>query len=365
MGAASLRHKITRYEEVKRRGVDYILAHENPDGSFGPVEDGFYFYRLPWTFMAAGETRAALGICRWVRENMLTEDGDFDRGLRKLTDAYAYRNGTFIYGAHMARQYDLSVGCMGFLLTLRDPASGGFAKDMTPDGPSDEMDVPYTVGSGLACIATGRMDAARGVYGYLASLWEQQDELPDRLYYNMSRRTGRVIREFPPEERFWHVVVAQEAMMQRWTVGGIASAFLCRLYMADPNPEYIGLARRYMRFSMESTEGQFAFAPVCKSGLGLVAAVPGDRRAAVPGLDDAHGRLVRRHAVGGRELGGQLPLRRRGVEPDPPGRRVRRPRRQYHRRAIVTRVARGNDGGTGPRRRCGRPSGPGPLGPGA
>ena len=56
------------------------------------------------------------------------------------------------------------------------------------------MDVPYTVGSGLACIATGDMDSALGVYRYLASLWEQQDELPDRLYYNMSRRTGKVIK---------------------------------------------------------------------------------------------------------------------------------------------------------------------------
>ena len=358
LGAASLRHKIAKYEEVKRRGVDFILGHENADGSFGPVEDGFFFYRLPWTFMVAGETRAALGICRWVRENMLTEEGDFDRGLRKLTDAYAYRNGTFIYGAHMARQYDLSVGCMGFLLTLRDPASGGFAKDMTPDGPSDDMDVPYTVGSGLACIATGDMDAALGVYGYLVSLWEQQDELPDRLYYNMSRRTQKVIREFPPEERLWHVVVAQDAVMQRWTVGGIASAFLCRLYMADPNPEYVGLARQYMGFSMESTDGPVCVRARVQVGVGLVAALPGDRRRPVPRLDGAHGRLVRRHAVRRRELGGQLPLRRQGVEPDPPGGRVRRPRRQHHRGAVVTLAAK-------PRQRCGRPSGPGPLGRGA
>ena len=149
---------------------------------------------------------------------------------------------------------------------------------MTPDGPSDDMDVPYTVGSGLACIATGDMDSALGVYRYLVSLWEQQDELPDRLYYNMSRRTGKVIREFPPEERLWNVVVAQDAVMQRWTVGGIASAFLCRLYMSDPNPDYIGLARQYMQFSMESTDGQFEFAPVCKSGWGssLLYQVTGD-----------------------------------------------------------------------------------------
>ena len=339
-----MRANIAKYESVKRKGVDYILEHANPDGSYGPVEDGFYFYRLPWTFLVAGETRAALGICRWVRENMLTDEGDFDRGLRKLTDAYAYRNATFIYGAHMARQYDLSVGCMPFLLSLQDPVSGGFANDLTEDGLSDTMDVPYTVGSGLACIATGNMDAALKVYYYLASLWDQQDELPDRLYYNMSRRTRKVVREFPPEERRWHVVVAQDPVLQRWTVGGIASAFLSRLYMSDPKPEYIALARQYMRFSMESTDGQFEFAPVCKSGLGIVAAVPGDRRPAVPRLDRAHGRLVHRHPVRGRELVRQLPGRRQGVEPDTLGRRVRGARRQHRRRPVVAPIAASPEG---------------------
>ena len=278
MAIANLIQNIARYESVKRKGVDYILEHANSDGSFGPVEDGFFFYRLPWTFLVAGETQAALSVCRWVRMNMLTEAGDFDRGLRKLTDAYAYRNATFIYGAHMARQYDLSFGCMPFLLSLQDPSSGGFANDVTSDGLSDTMDVPYTVGSGLACIATGNVVAARKVYDYLEGLWEQQDELPDRLYYNMSRRTQKVVREFDQADRFWNVVVAQEPTLQRWTVGGIASAFLSRLYMADPNPAYISLARQYMRFSLDSTEGQFDFAPACKSGWGssLLYQVTGD-----------------------------------------------------------------------------------------
>ena len=68
--------------------------------------------------------------------------------------------------------------------------------------------------------------------------------------------------------------------MQRWTVGGIASAFLCRLHMADPNTNYIDLAHRYMRFSMESTEGQFQFGQVCKSGWGssLLYQVTGEDR---------------------------------------------------------------------------------------
>lgn len=270
--------KLAHYEMVKRKGVEYILGHSNTDGSFGPVQDGFFFYRLPWTFLVAGETRAALNICSWVRQNMLTEEGDFDKGVRKLTDAYAYRNATFIYGAHMARQYDLSVACMPFLLSLQDPSSGGFANDMTSTGPSDTMDVPYTVGSGLACIATGNLVAAKKVYYYLDNLWSQQDELPHRLYYNLSKRTQKVVREFPPEDSRHHVVIAQEPVHQRWTVGGIASAFLSRLYMADRKPAYVSLARKYMQFSMESTDAQFQFAPVCKSGWGssLLYQITGD-----------------------------------------------------------------------------------------
>ena len=275
---SDVRRSLSKFEAAKRKGTDYLLSNMNPDGSIGPVANGFYFYRLPWTFTVAGETQAALNICGWVRENMLTPDGDFDRGLRKLTDAYAYRNATFIYGAHIARQYDLSYGSMPFLLTLQDPVSGGFSNDMTADGPSDDMCVPYSVGGGLACLSTGYLDEARKVYGYLKSVWDQQDALPERLYYTLSRGSQRVIREYAPDEWMHYVVFAQKPVAQRWTVGGIAAAFLCRLYMADPRPEYVELAREYMRFSMESTEGQFGFAQVCKSGWGsaLLYNVTGD-----------------------------------------------------------------------------------------
>ena len=336
MAQLTVTQRVEVYEETKRKGVEFILEQMKPDGSVGPMEEGFYHYRLPWTFTVAGENKAALKVCAWVRENMLTPEGDFDRGWRVGTDAYAYKNGTFIYGAHMARQYDLSYGCMPFLLSLQDPVSGGFANDVTAEGPGDTMDVPYTIGAGLACIATGHLDEARKVHGYLVKVYGQQDELPDRFYYNLSRATQQVVREFAPDDRFWNVVVAQEPIKQRWTVGGIASAFLSRLYMADPRPEYIELARKYIKFSMDSTDGQFEFAARVQVWVGLVAALPGHRGRPVPGLDLQDGRLVHRYPVRGRQLGGWVRgVRRAAVEPDPSDCRVRRPRRQHHRRALV------------------------------
>lgn len=260
---------IKRLTGAKQRGVEWLLARIGDDGSIGPSDEGFRYYRLPWTFTVSGHTQAATAVCGWIREHMLTPDGDFDRGHRHLYDAYAYRNATLVYGAHMARQFDLSSRGLAFILTMQDPSSGGFANDRNPDGTlGDVMDLPYTCGCGLACLALGRLDAARQVYHFLRRVWKAQTEMPERLYYSFSRQQQAVITSFDSDDRFWHVVESQEPRAQRWTVGGLSAAFLCRLYMVEPNPAYLSLARDFQRFSIQSTPRQFEFPQVCKSGWG-------------------------------------------------------------------------------------------------
>ena len=55
---------------------------------------------------------------------------------------------------------------------------------------------------------------------------------------------------------------------QYWFWGGIAAAFLCRLWLADPDPSHLALARRYQAFSMTATDAQFRYPAVCKSSWG-------------------------------------------------------------------------------------------------
>ena len=134
---------------------------------------------------------------------MLTPEGDFDRGHRRLYDAYAYRNATLVYGAHMARQFDLSSRGLAFILAMQDEPSGGFPNDRAPDGTlGDVMDLPYTCGCGLACLALGRLDEARRVYRFLERVWSAQSELPERLYYSFSRRRQAVITEYDDSDIF-------------------------------------------------------------------------------------------------------------------------------------------------------------------
>lgn len=263
------RERLDAYLAARRAGIAWLLRQLNADGSLGDPREGYHFYRAPWTFTAAGETAAATAVCGWIRANMLTADGHIDGPYRRFDDAYAYRNSALIVGAQLAQQYDLSHGLMPELLAWQDPRSGGFPNDRLPSsGRSDNMDIPYACGPGFACLATGHLDTARTVYRFLARLYDAQPALPDRFYYAWSLANNALITDYPKERRFWYIVENTVDRAQRWTVGGIAAGFLCRLYLAEPRPEYLALARRYQHFSMSATERQFAYAQVCKSSWG-------------------------------------------------------------------------------------------------
>ena len=263
------RMKIARYREARDRATRWLLTHLNDDGSMGDASGGWQFYRAPWTFSLVGETQAAAASCDWVRRNLLQPDGALSGPRRVVNDAWAYRDSAFIVGAHMAGQYDLSRGLMPGLLRWQDPISGGFANDRLPDGSmSDDMDIPYTCGGGFASVATGDLEAARRAYSYLARIYMAQEQLPEKFYVFWSRSRQRPITEADPEFELRMVVENQADRHQRWTIGGISAGFLCRLYLAEPRPEYLALARRYQAFSMAATEHQFKYGPVCKSGWG-------------------------------------------------------------------------------------------------
>jgi hypothetical protein len=265
-GAVALRGELA---ETVWRATRWLTAQMNADGSIGDPQDGFRYYRAPWAFALSGEIGAGHAVCGWIRRNLLTPADDLDSPLRKRRTGWAYSDATLMVGAQMLQQHDLSLGLMPELLRWQDPVSGGFANDRLEDGSmSDEMDIPYACGPGFACLMTGQLDAARSVAGYLARIYAAQDDLPNRFYCFWSRSRQAPIRE--GDDGFQQRFVVENAAdrMQRWTIGGIAAAFLCRLYLADPQPHYLELARKYQAFSMAATDAQFSYPSACKSSWG-------------------------------------------------------------------------------------------------
>ena len=263
-----LEHKLRQYRQARRKGAEYLLKHVNPDGSIGPAPRGFFYYRTPWALATAGETEAATRLCAWIRAHQFSGNGDFvGVSPRPLVGHYLYANALLVIGAHLLRQYDLSLRGIQYILSLRDPLSGAFYNHGGPSGHSDSEDIPFNCGVGLACLMTGEVEAAERVAIWLQRMWSLQPAIPERLYFLYSAEKQDLVTEFPLEQARQYVVEARKPR-QRFTVGGIGAAFLARLYMARPRPQYLELARKYQAFAMDQTERQFEVAQVCKVGWG-------------------------------------------------------------------------------------------------
>ena len=260
--------RLAQYRQALRKGTTYLLEHINADGSIGPVEREFFYYRAPSALAAGGENQAALRLCDWIRRHQFGEDGDFTGVTpRPWIDHYLYANALLVVGAHGLQQFDLSLQGMRYILSFADPISAGFYNYGDSTGHSDKEDIPFNCGVGLACLMTGEIEAAERVAMWLGRIWSLQPELPDRLYFIYSAARQALVTDFPEEAAANYVLEAQQPR-QRFTVGGIAATFLARLHMARPRPEYLALARAYQDFAQNQTERQFEVAQVCKVGWG-------------------------------------------------------------------------------------------------
>jgi hypothetical protein len=247
--------------------VAWLLRQRRPDGTIGPVDRDFTWYRLPWVLTITGHTDAALLLCEWVRHHQFAADGDFVGVSPRQVEANTYQNATFVYGAQMLRQYDLSYRGWQHVLTRQDPRSGGFTHLPSGKGVAGDENVPTVAQAGTTALMIGDLAAATAAGRWFRTLWERQPALPDRLYYVINAETQDLVTDFPADRAFHYVVEAQ-APRQRFTCGGIAAAFLVRLFQATGDPAHLDLAREYMAFSMHSTERQFEVSQVCKSGWG-------------------------------------------------------------------------------------------------
>ncbi len=254
--------------EARRKGLNWLLKMRNPDGSIGPYERGLFYYRVPWAFAVTGRDREASMLLQWIRDNMFAENGDFTGKYSRgewTTYYYTYPNANIIYGAQILRQFDISYKGMRFLLTLQDKESGGFYDEMSKEGPRGEEDIWCTSQAGLTCLITGYLKEAERVASFLEMMYEEQPDIERKLYFVYKEGEG-VITEFPKEKAKAYCVDVDKPE-QWYFMPGIASAFLCRIYMATGRSRYLELAEKYIEFATRCKH-LFSAPQVCKVGWG-------------------------------------------------------------------------------------------------
>lgn len=279
--AETVESKIETYLASRQAGVEFILRHANPDGSIGPVEKGLFYNRMPWVLAVSGESVPAMRLVEWIRRHMLTAEGELagehspNNGANETSNTYAET--CLAYGAHLLRQFDVAQRAIGFAMRYQDPETGGIYMDRRRTGPDGPQLLFPTAQFGMSALVTGQVEAALKVGGWLKRLWDEQPELPERLY-TVYTRSGLALTVPAGADRRHYVNESQDVQQMHYN-GGIAATFLARLYLATGDEQWLSLARDYQAFSMNSTERQFETAQVCKSGWGaaLLYGITGER----------------------------------------------------------------------------------------
>lgn len=281
---ATLGEKLDTYERTRRKGIDFLLANLNDDGSPNDIHrPRVTYYRLPWALQLAGETAAAFRALDWIAANALSDDGRFHGGVAWDSRANAigntYAETCLAYGAVLMRRLDISRRAMRFAKQFQDASDGGVFMTREQTGSDGAQQLFLTCQFGMSAAVTGDLDAAVAVGEWLERLWAAQPDLPVRLYTVTTPRQGLVTR-VPAGADPRHYVNESQDVRQMHYNGGIAAACLAHLHMATGDERWLTLAAKFQRFSMESTARQFETKQVCKSawGAGLLYLITRDER---------------------------------------------------------------------------------------
>lgn len=271
---------ISKLQEGRDRGVAYIIQQQRSDGAIGkPEAEGLApYYKALWALAAAGTSEPANRLATWIRDHVLSEEGDFAGDLRgdQHNHSYPYANAWIICGAQKLGRFDITRRAMEFLLLLQHAETGGFR--MQRDKEDAPQDLLCSSQAGNALLFTGHLTEAKNVGRFLRTVWNAQP-YPERELFFIYKPGDGLRTDFPAERQRLHSI-RTDTRRQMYFNMGIAAAFLSRLAMATGDREWSELAKQYLGIGFNVLDEMYETAQVGKVGWGaaLTYSATGDRR---------------------------------------------------------------------------------------
>ena len=243
-----------RYSQTVAKSIRWILTQQNPDGSLNPLEKGpVAFYKVPRALVMAGEHKAAQKLLDVVQRESFEDNGDFTGKVGTFHEAHwTYANCWFVWAAQVLSRFDMAYRGMSYLLTHRDPHTGGYCA-RTPygagDGTSQQEDMLSTSFTSFVGLHLGLLDEARQGAEFLRQLLDQQPGPQERLFLRMAP-DGELITQIPPDDpEPRHYVVETGQGTQFYYFVGAAIAFLAKLYTITNDRSHLDLAEDFLQFA--------------------------------------------------------------------------------------------------------------------
>ena len=276
---------LNKYEEAVHKSVAWILTQQNADGSLNPADKApAAFYKVPRALALAGHATAAQRFLDVVERDALTGDGDFGGKAGTFhEDHWTYANCWFVWASVVLSRLDLAYRGMAYLLSHRDPHTGGYCSRAPYDADrvdTIQEDMLSTAFTSFVGLHLGRLDEARDAADFLKRLLDMQPDVADRLYLRTNGR-GELITTVPandPEPR--HYVIEAAKPQQFYYFIGAAISFLAKLYTVTGKRAHLELALEYLGFATRCHDDVYETDAAGKIGLGCayLYGITGDRQ---------------------------------------------------------------------------------------
>ena len=241
-----------RYDEAVQRGAGWIAAQQAVDGSHKGATDVMGYYTCPLALQAAGRPLEALRCLSFVKKNFLTAEGEpiLPSGMEGMAP---YAPSWLARAAHQWGRVDISNTLMNFILKFQDKNTGGFfATRAEQERGEGIIEFDTSTVAIMACIWTGRLEAAIRGGEYLLTL-DRLQPAPDDRYFFVVDSNGRLVTD--PGDGAPRTFYQQKGeLLQPYYKTGLYTALMTYLYRVNRRPEYLEAARRCADFALNCAD---------------------------------------------------------------------------------------------------------------
>ena len=245
------------YVAAVNRAADWVLAHQESDGGFGPnVETMGHQAIAPLMLLYTGHAEEALRVMPYVKRRFVRSDGSFDMpeiraGRASSLTEYCYAPSWMIYSAHLCLAFDVSLGAMPHLLKFQDPQTGGmFGKLEDSEQQTGIINTAVTCIGGQAALVTGYLPEARRMADHIVdNVLANNSDMSRAFYPIWHTEHGVLTGEDTPNLPNVPAVILRNEPGQHHYLTGMTIGFLTDTYRAFGESKYLDAAEMVYEFA--------------------------------------------------------------------------------------------------------------------
>ncbi|HZQ90928.1 MAG TPA: hypothetical protein VFA60_03970 [Terriglobales bacterium] len=260
MGQVATRDRKRAYRASVDRAMGWILSHQEPDGSFGPVETMSHYMVLGASMLYTGHADAAAALMRAMKALFVAQDGSFDApevraGRKSALLERGYAPAWVIYSSHVNLAYDISLRAMPHLLMLQDPVSGGmFGTGDDATRRKGIVNCAVTCVAGESALTTGYVAEAMRMGDHILNLVASNSDLGVCFYPIWDTERGLRTDVDAPASPNMPRVIERFGNNQHHYLTGMMIAFLSDLYRVSGESKYLDAALTVYEFAAGGSE---------------------------------------------------------------------------------------------------------------